>query len=62
MVNSEDYFSDTDRFMECDEPTSDEDWEFGTQPVPNEEELLEPTNFKFHTLDVKDAFCSVPIN
>ncbi|OAA35974.1 pol protein [Beauveria brongniartii RCEF 3172] len=38
MTNSEEYFSDTDRFMNYDEPTSDEDWNFGTQPVPEEEE------------------------
>ncbi len=30
MVNSEEYFLDTDRFAEYDELISDEDWEFGT--------------------------------
>ncbi len=62
MVNSEDYFSDTNRFAEYNEPLSDEDWEFRTQPILDEEEPLELTNFKFHTLNVKDVFYNIPIN
>ena len=37
MANSEEYFLDGDRFMDCDETTSDEDWNFGTQPLPEED-------------------------
>lgn len=55
MVNSEEYFSDTDRFAMYDEPTSDEDWDFGTQPIPDEEEDLKTTE-----LEVKESFVMVP--
>ncbi len=44
MVNSEEYVSDTKRYLEVDEhrlvdnTSLDEDWDFGTQLVPKEED------------------------
>ncbi|TQW01355.1 gag protein [Cordyceps javanica] len=44
MANSEEYISDTERYLDADDYHSvddtteeDEDWDFGTQPVPEEE-------------------------
>jgi hypothetical protein len=52
MANSEEYISEPERhYYSVDDTDSDEDWEFGTQPVPDEDDNLALT-----TLDVKEAF------
>lgn len=67
MANSEEYVSDTNRYLGHEDPyqsvdntSSDEDWEFGTQPVPDEDDNLALT-----TLDVKErreSFISLEAN
>ncbi|KAM3516549.1 hypothetical protein MY4038_010368, partial [Beauveria bassiana] len=57
MANSEEYFSEPERnYYSPDDTSSDEDWEFGTQPIPDEEEDLRITK-----IDVKEAFIQVPM-
>ncbi|OAA76652.1 gag protein [Akanthomyces lecanii RCEF 1005] len=52
MANSEEYVSEPERhYYSVDDTSSDEDWEFGTQPVPDEDDQLAYTR-----LDVKEAF------
>ncbi|OAA54381.1 gag protein [Akanthomyces lecanii RCEF 1005] len=57
MANSEEYISEPERhYYSVDDTSSDEDWEFGTQPVPEEDDQLAYTR-----LDVKEAFDCVPM-
>ncbi|KAM3462349.1 hypothetical protein MY5147_009840 [Beauveria neobassiana] len=47
MANSEEYFSELERnYYSPDDTSLDEDWDFGTQPVLDEEEDLEMTRLE----------------
>lgn len=64
MVNSEEYFSEPERnYHSVDDTSSDEDWNFGTQPVPEEEDWEHDTQPPGYatTLDVSEAYINVPI-
>lgn len=64
MVNSEEYFSEPERnYHSVDDTSSDEDWNFGTQPVPEEEDWEHDTQPPGYTttLDVSEAYSNVPI-
>lgn len=52
MANSEEHISDTERYLEhedyqasVDDTSSDEDWDFGTQPLPEEEDMHDRLHF-----------------